>query len=473
VIIKDYKINTPQPDTIYTGGTLAVLPQAEARSEDFWNSQRVDTLVQRRLNIYKNIDTLQTIPSFKRTMDIVTLFFAGYKDFGPFEMGPVNTFYSFNNVEGFRLRLGGRTTPALSKRYYFETYGAYGFKDEKWKYFLSGAYSLNNKSIYSFPQSYIRGSFQRDTKIPGQELQFVQEDNFLLSFKRGENNMMLYNDIYKVEFLRELENHFSYGLTVRKWTQRPAGSLTFNTLENNVVVPQDLINTSEVTVNLRYAPFEKFYQGKVYRTPIIDKYPIFNLRYTAGLKGVMGGQYNYHNFMGSIDKRFYLSVLGYTDVTLEGGYILGKVPFPLLTIHRANQTYAYQLMSYNLMNFLEFVSDHYASVMIDHNFNGFFFNKIPLLKKLKLRELVSFKALYGDLREENDPNKDPSLYQFPKNSAGVSTTQALGHDPYIEGSVGVGNIFKLLRVDAVRRFNYLDNPNVSEWGIRARVKFDF
>jgi len=473
VEIKDYKINNALPDTVYSGPSLVVSPQAETRTEEFWTGQRQDTLTRANLNIYKNIDTLQTIPSFKRTMDLVTLLFAGYKNFGPFEMGPVNTFYSFNNVEGFRLRLGGRTTPELSTRYYFETYGAYGFKDEKWKYFLSGTYSLNNKSIYAFPQNYIRGSFQRDTKIPGQELQFVQEDNFLLSFKRGENNMMLYNDIYKIDYVKEFENHFSYGLTLRKWTQRPGGSLYFNNFNDNVLNTVDKINTSEITLNLRYAPFEKFYQGKMYRTPIIDKYPIINLRYTAGLKGVLDGQYNYQNVTASIDKRFYLSWLGFSDVTVEGGYIFGKVPFPLLTIHRANQTYAYQLMSYNLMNFLEFVSDHYASVNVDHNFNGFFFNKIPLLKRLKLREVASVKVLYGALRDENNPDKDPSLLQFPKNSDGITTTQSLGTEPYVEGSVGVGNIFKILRVDMVKRFNYLDNPNVSDWGIRARVKFDF
>jgi len=473
VIIKDYQVNKQQPDTLFNGPALAVSPQAETQSEQFWTGQRQDTLVKANLNIYRNIDTLQTIPSFKRTADLVTLLFAGYKNFGPFEVGPVNTFYSFNNTEGFRLRLGGRTTPELSKRYYFETYAAYGFKDEKWKYFLSATYSLNNKSIYAFPQNYIRGSFQRDTKIPGQELQFVQEDNFLLSFKRGQNNMLLYNDYYKIDYVKEFENHFSYGVTLRKWTQTPGGSLTYNNFENNTLNPVNQLTTSDVSVNLRYAPNEKFYQGKIYRVPIIDKYPIFNLRYTQAFKGAFGGQYSYQNIMGSIDKRFYLSQLGYSDVTVEGGYIFGKVPFPLLTIHRANQTYSYQLASYNLMNFLEFVSDHYASLNIDHNFNGFFFNKIPLIKRLKLREAVSFKLLYGALRDENNPDKDPSLLQFPRNGAGVATTNALGNEPYMEGSVGVGNIFKVLRVDVVKRFNYLDNPEVSEYGIRARVKFDF
>jgi hypothetical protein len=474
VTFKDYKINQPPADSVYKGAAaLVVVPDATKKTEQFWASNRPEALGAANANVYHNLDTLQTIPSFKRTMDIVTLFFAGYKDFGPFEMGPVNTFYSFNSVEGFRARLGGRTTPALSKRYYFETYAAYGFEDQKWKYFLSGTYSLNNKSIYAFPQKYLRASFQRDTKIPGQELQFVQEDNFLLSFKRGENNMLLYNDFYRLDYVHEFENHFSYSLGLRKWGQTPGGSLYFNNSAQTLFSRTNQISTSEVTLQLRYAPHEKFYQGKVYRTPLVDKYPVFNLRYTAGLKGVLGGEYNYHNFMGSIDKRFYLSQLGYADVTLEGGYNAGKLPFPLLSIHRANQTYAYQLQSYNLMNFLEFVSDHYASINIDQNFNGFFFNKIPLLQKLKLREVMSFKALYGGLRDENNPAKNTDAMQFVRNQDGIPITNALNDGPYMEGSVGVGNIFKILRVDVVKRFSYLDHPEVSSWGIRARVKFDF
>lgn len=470
VTFKDYQFDTVLPDTVFQGKSTVVLADAAKKDDKFWEKNRLDTISSNQLKIYSNIDTLQNLPSFKRTMKIVTLLFAGYQNLGPYEIGPVNTFYSFNNVEGLRLRFGGRTTPELSKRYYFENYVAYGIKDEKWKFFLSGTYSLNNKSIYEFPQNYIRASFQRDTKIPGQELQFVQEDNFLLSFKRGVNDMLLYNDFYRLDYVKEFENHFSYNLGFKKWSQTPAGGLNYLN-ENNQLVNR--LTTSEVSVLFRYAPNEKFYQGKIYRVPIADRYPVFNLRYTAGLKGVLGGEYNYHNVLGSIDKRFYLSQLGYSDVTVEGSYIAGKVPFPLLDIHRANQTYAYQLNSYNLMNFLEFVSDHYVSINIDHNFNGFFFNKVPLIKKLKLREVVSFKALYGGLRNENNPNFQSGLYQLPVYENGAQRTYALGNEPYMEGSIGVGNIFKLLRVDLVKRFNYLNHPEVSEWGIRARVKFDF
>jgi hypothetical protein len=182
VILNNFLLNTPRSEQTYQGPQQMILPNAGNMDNQYWKHSRPDSLKSSEDHIYHDIDSLQTIPSFRRTMKLMSLLLAGYYDFGPFEMGPTNSFYNFNPVEGFRLRLGGRTTPELSKRYYFEMYGAYGFKDQKWKYFLSSTYSLNNKSIYSFPQEYLRASFQHDTKIPGQELQFVQEDNFFSFF---------------------------------------------------------------------------------------------------------------------------------------------------------------------------------------------------------------------------------------------------------------------------------------------------
>lgn len=470
---RHYKTDDTHPDSFYEGQPQVTEADAASRPDQFWQTNRHDTLSAAESKVYTNIDSLKRMPSFRRTMGTLTFLLAGYKSFGAFEVGPANTFYSFNPIEGFRLRLGGRTTPELSKRYYAETYAAYGFKDQRWKYFLSGTYSLNNKSIYQFPQNYVRASFQRDTKIPGQELQFVQEDNFLLSFKRGVNDKWLYNDTWRVDYVHEFENHFSYSVGFKNWQQAPAGGLQFKRAGDNENTPLPTLTTSEFSAEARWAPNEQFYQGKIYRVPIVGRYPVYTLRFTAGVKGLFNGEYNYQNLTGTISKRFLLSQLGFSNVTVQGGYIFGQVPFPLLTIHRANQTYAYQLNSYNLMNFLEFVSDHYASVTIDHSFNGFFFNKIPLLKKLKWREAVSFKALYGGLRSENDPKQNPALYQFPVDARGVPYTYTLNQTPYAEASVGISNVLKFFRVDLVKRLNYLDHPNVSQWGIRARATFDF
>ncbi len=473
VSYKDFKTDVVFDDSVFAGPRTVVQKDALTRNSAYWDTTRHDSLSRSESKVYGNIDSLKKMPSFKRTLDIATLLLAGYKSLNIFEVGPVSTFYSFNPVEGFRLRAGGRTTPKLSNRFYTEEYLAYGFKDERWKYFLSSTYSLSNKTIYAFPLNYLRASFQRDTKIPGQELQFVQEDNFLLSFKRGDNNKWLYNDIFRFDYVRELENNFSYTFSAKYWKQAPAGKeFVYTKLNNGNPFNIPDIKTGELSAEFRYAPHEQFYQGKLYRIPIINKYPIFRLRYIAGIKGLFGGEYNYQSLNLNIYKRFYLSQLGYTDISLEGGYLFGKVPFPLLTIHRANQTYTYQLNSYNLMNFLEFVSDHYASLNVDHYFNGFIFNKIPLLKKLKWREVITGKLLIGALRDENNPNKTPDQLKFPVTD-GVTSTFSLSQEPYIEVSAGIANIFKLIRVDVVKRFSYLDHANVPQWGIRGRVKFDF
>lgn len=473
ISIKDFEINLPLPDSIYQRDKEVVLNEEQEKDDEFWASNRHDSLTVAESKVYANIDSLQKIPSFRRTMNFATLLLAGYQGFGPWELGPVNTFYSFNPVEGFRLRVGGRTTPKFNDRLYFESYVAYGFKDERWKYYLGGTYSFTKKSPLEFPIRSIRLSYQHDTKIPGQELQFVQEDNFLLSFKRGVNDKWLYNDIWNVDYGHEFKNHFSFRVGIKNWTQQAAGGLSFNIEQPNGVQPVSEVVTSEVSLELRWAPKEQFYQGKLYRIPIPNKYPIITVRLINGIEGMLGGQYNYQNVSLNIYKRFYFSQLGYTDIVAEGGYIFGIVPYPLLTIHRANQTYSYQLQSYNLMNFLEFVSDQYVSIHFDHYFNGFFFNKVPLLKKLKLREVATFKVLFGGIRDENIPTDSNGLMQFPTTVDGISETYSMEGEPYMEASIGIANVFKFFRVDLVKRLSYLNHPNVAEWGVRARFKFDF
>jgi len=225
VSFKNFTVNKPAADSVYEGKPVVVVDNPTSTTDSFWVSNRHTPLTQIESKVYSNIDSLQGLRSYRRFMDMATLVLAGYKSFGPFDVGPVSTFYSFNPVEGFRLRVGGRSTQKLNKNFYVEDYIAYGFKDQQWKYFLSATYSFNHKSVYSFPLNYLRVSYQRDTKIPGQELQFVQEDNFLLSFKRGDNSKWLYNDIARVEYTREFGKNISYsfGYTHHWWLYRNTG----------------------------------------------------------------------------------------------------------------------------------------------------------------------------------------------------------------------------------------------------------
>ena len=416
------------------------------------------------------MDSILNVPAFKRIKNVATLVLFGYTDLGKFEIGPVSTFYMYNPIEGFRLRFGGRTTYEFNKRFSLETYGAYGFTDQRFKYYLGGTWSFMRRDIMQFPAKNFKISIQNETQLPGQQMKFLMEDNFLLSIKRGVNDKIFYNKTFTIENLNEFKNHFSYTLGYRFTNQSPGGNLYFNYTDylsqyNDV----NSLSISEFYINLRYAPNEKFYQGKTYRVPIMGKYPVFELRYIAGSK-VWGNDYNYQNLRFSIRKRFYFSILGYSDVSLGGGKIFGKVPYQLLNIPQANQSYSYQIESYNMMNFLEFVTDQYMSLLIDHSFNGFFLNKIPVVNGLKLREVITLKALYGNVTKTNDPSQQTDLFRLPVETNGIPNTYTLGKTPYIEGSIGVSNIFKFFRVDLVRRFTYLDNPNVSEYGIKDEIQ---
>jgi hypothetical protein len=296
--------------------------------------------------------------------------------------------------------------------------------------------------------------------------------NFFMSFTRGDNDKWLYNNISRLYYLYESNSHFSFSLGIKNWKQQPAGSLSYVREEDPSIRIPDL-TTTELSLGLRWAPHEQFFQGTEYRYRIPNKYPIIAAAFTAGIKGLLRGEYNYQNLNINLFKCFYLSQFGFTNVTLEGSYMFGQAPYPLLSIHHANQTYSFQEDSYNMMNFLEFVSDHYVSLNLEHSFNGFFLNKVPLLRKLRLLEYIGVKMLSGGIREENDPVANPSLYKFPTNAAGVPFTFTLGNTPYVEGNIGVGNLLKIFRFDLVRRFTYLNNPGVTKVTFRAGMSFDF
>ena len=338
---------------------------------------------------------------------------------------------------------------------------------------MAGSYSLNNRSVYSYPFNYLQASILHDLKNPGQEDIFSNGNTFLSSITRGYNSNWLYSDIYRFSYVRELGNHLSYILGTKYWRQQPAGSLAYV----KESFPQKLdtireITTGELSTTLRWAPNEQFFENKVSRRNIINQYPIFIFQYSKGIKGLYGGGYSYDAFHLNISKRFFISPLGFSDVRLNAGYLFGTLPFPLLIIPSANRSYFYSATSYNLMNVQEFVADHFAGLNIDHFFNGFFFNKIPLLKKLRLREVVAAKILYGGLRNENNPNDNPAQILFPATN-GITSTFAMTGQPYIEASVGVYNIFSIIRLDLIKRFTYLSHPNVSNLGLLFSTNFSF
>ncbi len=471
VSYKDFVFNEEKERKFYRGIEKVIVDkEAQERTEEYWENARHMKLTAKEAGIYEMVEEVKELPTFKKFMNIANLVLFGYRKLGPIDLGPVSTFYSFSDIQGFRTRLGFKTNEDFSKKVQFETYGAYGFNDQRWKYAVVGTYFFSKT-----PRHGIELTRQVEINNPGERVDFVMEDNVFLSIKRSVNDKMLYNDKYLAVYFREF-NGFSFKTGYFKNTLEPAGILTFAP-PGRAGDPtfREEISSSEFFGEFRIAPNEQYYQGKQFRIPIINKYPIFTIRYTKGVEGVFGSDYNYDRLDIELFKRTYTAPFGFFDIELRGIKLWGQVPYPLLNLPRANQTLFYQPYSFNQMNFLEFVGDETLEFGFQHNFNGYLLGKIPFMKKAKLRAIVGIKGLLGRLTDENNPELHPDdLPALPDNADGSDATFALTGEPYFELNFGVENIFKVLRLDVVKRISYLDNPNAPNFPqLMPRVKVKF
>ena len=467
-----YRFNHRIPENTFLGiNKVDRIPGYDMRAGQYWEDNRPIPLNRSEQGIYDMIVDMKNDKLFNRLLNAASIIFSGYMNVGKFDVGPVESLFSFNEVEGGRIRLGGKTNARLNKQLFFEGYGAYGFKDEKFKYQLGAMYSFSPRKLHpwEYPMNLLSVSYENNIETPGQFFNFGSADRLLLSFHRGHSQQMVYHRTFNVNYEREFTSGFSFKPSFTRREENPAGNLEFVNASGNV----DNIITAQMGMKLRFAPNERFYQVQRNRFPLNHTNPVFTVNYNYGMKDVWGGDYDFQRLEVGIDKRSWFSSLGFADMWLKAGKIWGTVPFPLLVIHQANQNYAYQDEAYNMMNYMEFVSDQYAQMNLSYCFNGWIFNRLPLIKKLKWREFITFKALWGDVSEKNRPENDPNLLRFPVNEDGMPTMYRLGREPYMEASVAVDNVFKFLRIDLVKRINYLDHPDVPEWGVRFRLRFVF
>jgi len=367
--------------------------------------------------------------------------------------------FSFNDVEGFNLRIGGETNYKFSKKVRLKGYAAYAFRTDVFKYNASIVYAFN-EAFRTNPRHWLSILAERESSFPGQELGFFDSDNILFSLSQGLTNKMLLTDWYELKYEKENQN-FAYELALAHKVRKPIGSLNFPFLNGSDILSfKEKIKTTDLILNLRFAPNQQFIQGQGERTRLYNEHPIISLFYTQGLNNVFQGEYTYSRLQLNILKQIEWARFGTTDMGFDTGKSWGDIPYILQLIPPANQSFAHQFSSYNVMNFLEFVSDQYISFNVDHFFYGVLMNRLPLIKKLRLREVVSFKIFYGSLQDKNNPNLDSSQIQFPVDDLGNQTTFTFDDAPYIEASVGLTNIFRVLRIDLVKRFTYLDQPNI-------------
>jgi hypothetical protein len=456
---KDIKINVDIPQMIFAGSAdIEVKTTATEQEEDFWNEARHDSLSDREKRIYHMVDTIKSLPAFKTYIDIITLFVTGYKQFGKVEVGPYFTLLSFNSIEGYRIRLGGRTSHEFSERLRLEGYVAYGTRDETFKYKLGFRYFLNTR-----PRESIGASYKNDVEQFGQSENAFQDDNFLASlFRRLPTTKLSKAEYMKTYYEREWISGYSHRLTFAHGIFAPLGTFDYSYYTNDEkTTVQNNLNISQVSLRMRFAYREKFVEGKRGRISLGSDYPVVQVNFTVGLKDVLDSDFNYQKIEGRIEDNIKLPPFGYTYLAFEAGKTWGTVPYPLLDVHIGNESYFYDYSAFNMMNFYEFVSDQYVSINAVHHFDGFFFNKIPLMRKLKWRELVTLRGVAGSMREENlDILVNPdAFYALSK--------------PYFEAGFGIENIIKIVRLDFIYRLSFLDNPNVSKFGVRGSLQLNF
>ena len=448
-IYSNFLVNQEKPDEFYQGLNQEVfIDSIDAKNDSFWVATRPDTLSEREAGIYEMADTIQRIPDFMLITRVGEFLVTGYIPKGKIDIGPMTSLFSYNDLEGGRFRVGGRTNLKFHENWRFKAYAAYGLKDERWKYSGTAEYYFSKT-----PRDRLHVSFTRDVFQPGFDVNWSDLDNIFLSLRRTDGDNMFYRDYtrlaYDKEWIPGMINSFEFQRTV--WNSNPNAPFVYN----GDVEPNDRqsISSNAVFLNVRIAKNEKILQGKFKRTSIKTTAPIFNVNLTMAPE-FLDNYYEFYRIGFTAEKRFKFGFLGFTDTEFEAMKLFGKVPYPLLEIHRANETFTYDERSYNLMNFLEFASDEAIAFRFTHHFNGLLTSYLPLVDRLKWRAVCSGKFLLGNVSDQNLNTTDPDLLVPPENM------NSLNAKVYSEVSVGVENIFHIFRLDVVKRLTYLDNPGI-------------
>lgn len=458
---KDYKVNQLKDNEFYNSPTKIVLKDdALEKSENFWAGNRHDTLNEEEKNIYYMVDSVKNIPAFRTYVDIVKTLYLGYYLWGNFELGPYIKTYSYNDVEGHRFRFGGRTSNEFSSKLMLDAHVAYGTKDERYKYGGGYIYMISKNPRRAFGNSY-----KYDIEQLGQSQNAFSEDHFIASmFRRNPLDKLSMVEEYKGYYEHEWFQGFSNTITLKHRQIEPAGSTTFmfaNDLDSNSFTQYSSIITSEIEIGTRFAYDEKYLMGEFERVSLGTTYPELEVKYAFGAKGIWDGEYEYNKLQIGISDWYNIGSFGWSKYMLEAGKIWGTLPYPLLKMHSGNETFSFDPYAFNTMNYYEFVSDQYVTLYYTHHFDGFFLNHIPLMRKLKWREVALIKGAVGSLTEANKNYSD-----FPEPLSGLTK-------PYFEGAVGIENIFKIFRIDAFWRLSYLDNPDIRKFGFLASFQFSF
>ena len=477
------------------GNTLRE-PDASMQDDSFWNEYRQVKLTTSERKIDSFLDRLTHIKGFKYVLFGFKALVENFVETGDslrpnyVDIGPINTIISANHYDGMRLRASAHTTANLSPHLFADAYVAYGTKTHNvyWKGMLT--YAFNKKAYLprEFPQHNLSIYWWDDIISPFDKFVPTDKDNMFTAFHASKVDQYHHTRELHIDYTREFETGVKVNAQFTRTRNHPVDALFYQRLDgvgtpvNNPSRWLSGITTAEFKVGVTYEPNVTYVNTKQRRVKVNHDAPILSLSYTRGINGFLGGQYNYNVTEAGIYKRFWLGQFGKFDANIKVGAQWNKVPFPLLIHPAANASYIIEDNTFYLISNLEFLNDRYASLLAEWDLNGWLFNRIPLLKKLKWRECFGVNVLWGQLTDKNNPAtlnySDPELFYFPGHFLGdgtyeQNTVRMNERTPYVEWRVGIHNIFKLIEIDYVRRVTYLHNPNTNRWGIRFKVRMTF
>ena len=449
------------------------------RDEAYWNKYRQVDLTKSESSMDSFIHRMENSKGFKWIILGVKALMENYVEIGSgpggkkskFDLGPINTYLSKNYVDGIRLRLAGRTMAALNPHFFWNGYAAYGTKSNDWYTGHVFTYSLNKKknSPFEFPMRNITFEVSRDIMSPSDDNLEHNKDNIFMTFRAATQDEMFLYHRQRLAFTYETDWGLRFNTGIRWQSNRTAGNLHYFTLDGNEVKK---IRMTDINVGINYNPGVTYVNTKQQRLPINLDSPEIGISHTMGFKGFMGGQYHSNITKVSVYKRQWLGSFGYLDFHAVGQAQWNKVPFPMLILPPVNLSYFESEASVSLMRDWEFLNDRQVFASLSWDMNGKLLNRIPLIKKLKWREYFAVKGVWGNLTDKNNPyleknQGDTELFKFP------SKSHVMNNTPYWECVAGVHNIFKFFAVEYVRRLTYLNNENISKWGIRFGFSMTF
>lgn len=475
--LRDYRLNPADIQQNFLKKQKDVPPPPLINDETYWQSVRHEPLTKTESAIYAIVDSIKNVPVYKTYVQVLETVLGGYFTIGKIQIGPYFSVFSTNQVEGTRLRLGMRTSENFSKNIRLSAYAAYGFKDEKWKYGTEFIWILNRQNWTT-----IGAARRRDISLNSENSEEFLESNLFTGFLRRDIYLKLIDvEETKVYYERYWKNGLSNRVTLLHRFMDPYGDMADGGFKyafiNNPSGPADqvdtTINTTEIILKMRYAAGESFLGEAFDRVSAGTKAPVLEAQYTLGVNGLFGGNYRYHKLSLSLRHWFNVGPAGWFSYRAKVGTTYGTVPFLLLEVHPGNEALFMSRSVFNTMNRYEFASDTYASLILEHHFDGFFLNHIPLLRKLKWREVAIFKALMGGMSANNRAANRLNAWQ-PQSGADVYTGfRSPSSHPFLEAGVGIENILKFIRVDALWRLNYLDNPEASRFSLVFGAYFYF